>query len=64
MTDTCEGFLWYLSGQMLCRIVEHSRADTVFPACAMQHIHVDTTLAAFSESLVFRQVGEGDGLIA
>ena len=58
-----ERIFWNLGWQVLCRIVEHSRADAVLAACAMQHVDVDTTLATFPESLVVGKIGKGYWLI-
>ena len=49
---------------MFGRVIEHGRANTVFTAGAVQDINIDTTFAAFPESLVLSEVGEGDGLLA
>ena len=64
MTDACQCFFRNLGGQVLRRIVEHGRADTVFPARSVEYVNIDTAFTAFPERLVFCQVGESDWLIA
>ena len=55
--------LRYLCRQMLFGVVEHGGADAILAVGAMEHIHVDTSLASTPESLVVGEVGKSHRLI-
>ena len=49
---------------MHLRIVEHGGADAVFPACAVEYIHIDATLTTTPKCLIVGEVGKCNRLIA
>ena len=49
---------------MFLGVVKHGRADTVFPAGAMEYVNIYTPFAAAPEGFVVCQVGKGHGLVA
>ena len=53
LSDAFNYLIGNLCRKMLCRIIQHRCADTVFAASAVQYIDIAASFATLPESLVF-----------
>ena len=61
--QSLQHFLCEFGWQVFFWIIEHTRANAILAARALEHIHINATLASTPKSLVVGKVGEGYGMI-